>query len=65
MWSVDLNSECDWLIELSVNELSNNKLSGNNLTSELLENTSFFFQPITVEEIMTSKVNDFRVSWDS
>ena len=42
---VDLNYnfECDWLIKLSDNKLSDNKLSDNNLTSELVENSLFYY----------------------
>ena len=55
MWLVDLHVnyifEYDWLIELSNNKLSNNKLSDSNLASELVENRSEFFTPITIKKI--------------
>ena len=64
------NFECDWHFELSDNELSDNELSDdelsdnelsddelsdNNLASELVENRSFF-TPVTIEEIVISKL---------
>ena len=49
--------KCDWPIELSDNKLSNNKLFDNILASELVENRSFFFKPITIEEVVNVTIN--------
>ena len=65
IWSTTLNElvdlnynfEYDWLIALS-----NYKLSDNNLAGELVENSSFFFKPIAIEEIEIFMINLIIVS---